>query len=77
MIKRDEEVWKVQHPKYHIKAKVAKPRINWLIETAGLAWDRKQIWRKISRDNCIPTDFDYRKRTHVKLVIKAALEKAF
>ena len=47
-----------------------------MTETATLAWDKFQLWRNIggTMRGFIPEDFDYRKKTHVKIIINEAVK---
>ena len=69
-------MWKLPCQKYHISCRNGRPRINWMAETATLAWDKFQLWRNIggTMKGFMPDDFDYRKRTHVRIVINEAVK---
>ena len=46
---------------------------------ASKTWDEQNLWKNIGgrEANHIPTDFDYRKRPHVKIVLAEIIKGAF
>ena len=78
VIRGEEQLWKLPCKEYHIQCRQGAPRTNWLIETATLAWEEHKLWKKIgNREQYIPIDFNHKLRTHIKTIIKAALNKVF
>ena len=55
--------------------RVGRPRVNWSIETAKLAWTKAKIYEKVSRGQV--QEFDYKKITHVRKLIEEARKDAF
>ena len=78
VIRGNEDLWKLPCKEYHIKCREGKPRANWLIDTATLAWEEHKLWKKIgNREHDVPIDFNHKLKTHINRVIQADLSKVF
>ena len=74
---RGEELFcKVPCQGIHIKCRMGHPKINWILEMAEIAWDRNKLWQK-THSCIIPEDFNYKKTTHIGIVIQEALKGTF
>ena len=78
VIKGDEEYWKLPCQVYHIACRQGKPRHNWMISAASTVWETHKLWEKLGGgNNPIPEKLNYKKKTHVKIILKEAFEGTF
>ena len=78
VIRGEEEYWKLPCQVYHIPCRQGKPRHNWMISVAADVWEHHKLYKKLNGgNNTIPEEFDYRKKTHMKIILKEAVEGTF
>ena len=51
---------------------------NWMISVATDVWEHDKLYEKLNGgNNRIPEEFDYRKKAHMKIILKEAVEGTF
>ena len=75
---RDNETWNIPLPKTG-EMRDGRPRVNWAIETAKNAWLQHMMYEDVVRGKTrgLYKEFDYKKITHVRQLIKEARRNIF